>query len=155
VAGLHEAPLSGETDAPFSHDLGEPAVSRGLGHADARSGKTLDPGFGYIVSKPGRAVVFSGDTCPTERIWQVARRTRNLKAIFLEVSFSDSQAELARDSCHMTPSLVAEELEKMPAKVPVYLYHMKPPSLARIRREIAALREPRLKLLESERSFRF
>jgi hypothetical protein len=32
---------------------------------------------------------------------------------------------------------------------------MKPPSLARIRREIAALSEPRLKLLESERSFRF
>jgi ribonuclease BN (tRNA processing enzyme) len=113
------------------------------------------PGFGYVVSKPGRAVVFSGDTSPTERIWAVARRTRNLKAIFLEVSFSDAQADLARDSCHMTPHLVAEELEKMPPKVPVYLYHMKPPSLARIRREIAALREPRLKLLESERSFRF
>jgi hypothetical protein len=32
---------------------------------------------------------------------------------------------------------------------------MKPPSLARIRREIAAANEPRLKLLESERSFRF
>jgi hypothetical protein len=32
---------------------------------------------------------------------------------------------------------------------------MKPPSLARIRREIAALKEPRLKLLESERFFRF
>jgi ribonuclease BN (tRNA processing enzyme) len=115
----------------------------------------LVPGYGYVVSKPGRAVVFSGDTCPTERIWAVARRTRNLKAIFLEVSFSDTQAELARDSCHMTPRLVAEELAKMPPKVPVYLYHMKPPSLSRIRREIAALREPRLKLLESERSFRF
>jgi ribonuclease BN (tRNA processing enzyme) len=115
----------------------------------------LVPAYGYVVSKPGRAVVFSGDTCPTERIWAVARRTRNLKAIFLEVSFSDAQAELARDSWHMTPRLVAEELVKMPSKVPVYLYHMKPPSLARIRREIAALREPRLKLLESERSFRF
>jgi ribonuclease BN (tRNA processing enzyme) len=115
----------------------------------------LVPGFGYVVSKPGRAVVFSGDTCPTERIWAAARQTRNLKAIFLEVSFSDAQADLARDSCHMTPSLVAEELAKMPPRVPVYLYHMKPPSLARIRREIAALREPRLKLLESERSFRF
>jgi hypothetical protein len=55
----------------------------------------------------------------------------------------------------MTPRLVFEELAKMPPRVPVYLYHMKPPSLARIRREIAALREPRLKLLESERSFRF
>ncbi|HSE64682.1 MAG TPA: 3',5'-cyclic-nucleotide phosphodiesterase [Thermoanaerobaculia bacterium] len=113
------------------------------------------PGYGYVVSKPGRAVVFSGDTCPTERIWAVARRVRDLKAIFLEVSFSDTQAELARDSCHMTPRLVFAELAKMPPRVPVYLYHMKPPSLARIRREIAALREPRLKLLESERSFRF
>jgi hypothetical protein len=32
---------------------------------------------------------------------------------------------------------------------------MKPPSLSRIRREVAALNEPRLHLLESERSFRF
>jgi len=39
--------------------------------------------------------------------------------------------------------------------VPVYLYHMKPPSLSRIRREIAALHDPRLKVLDSERSFRF
>lgn len=115
----------------------------------------LIPGFGYVVSKPGRAVVFSGDTGPTERLWQVARRVRDLKAVFLEVSFSDTQEDLARDSCHMTPRLVAEELAKIPPRVPVYLYHMKPPSLARIRREIAALREPRLKLLESERSFRF
>ena len=98
---------------------------------------------------------FSGDTGPTERLWKVVSRVRNLKAVFLEVSFSDDQQDLARDSKHMTPRLVARELAKMPAKVPVYLYHMKPPSLARIRREIAALGEPRLKLLESERSFRF
>jgi ribonuclease BN (tRNA processing enzyme) len=115
----------------------------------------LIPGYGYIVAKPGRSVVFSGDTAPTERLWRTARKVRNLKAIFLEVSFSDTQAEAADDSKHMTPRLVAEELAKMPPRVPVYLYHMKPPSLARIRREIAALREPRLKLLESERSFRF
>lgn len=115
----------------------------------------LIPGYGYVVSKPGRAVVFSGDTGPTDRLWEVARRLRGLKAVFLEVSFSDAQKELARASRHMTPRLVAEELEKMPPRVPVYLYHMKPPSLARIRREIAALKEPRLKLLESERSFRF
>jgi ribonuclease BN (tRNA processing enzyme) len=115
----------------------------------------LIPGYGYVVAKPGRAVVFSGDTGPTERIWAAARRVRNLAAIFLEVSFSDTQEDLARDSKHMTPALVAKELAKMPPRVPVYLYHMKPPSLSRIRREIAALREPRLKLLESERSFRF
>jgi ribonuclease BN (tRNA processing enzyme) len=115
----------------------------------------LIPSYGYVVAKPGRAVVFSGDTGPTDRIWEAARRVQNLAAIFLEVSFSDTQEDVARDSKHMTPGLVAKELAKIPPRVPVYLYHMKPPSLARIRREIASLSEPRLKLLESERSFRF
>jgi ribonuclease BN (tRNA processing enzyme) len=115
----------------------------------------LVPTFGYLVSKPGRAVLFSGDTMPTQRIWAAARRARDLKAIFLEVSFSDTQAEVARASCHLTPRQLPDELAKAPGRVPVYLYHMKPPSLSRIRREVAALDEPRLWLLDAERSFRF
>lgn len=113
------------------------------------------PAYGYLVAKPGRAVLFSGDTQPTEKIWTYARRARDLKAIFLEVSFSDSQAAVARASRHMTPRQLPAELAKTPARVPIYLYHVKPPSLARIRREVAALSEPRLRLLDSERSFRF
>ena len=113
------------------------------------------PAYGYLVRKPGRAVLFSGDTRPTERIWRAALRQRDLKAIFLEVSFSDAQAAVARDSCHLTPGLLPRELVKAPPRIPVYLYHMKPPSLSRIRREVRALGEPRLRLLESERSFRF
>ena len=113
------------------------------------------PAYGYVVSKRGRSVLFTGDTRPTDRLWEEARRARNLKAIFLEVSFSNTQAQVARDSGHFTPRLLADEIAKVPLRVPIYLYHMKPPSLSRIRREIAALREPRLRLLESERSFRF
>ncbi len=113
------------------------------------------PAYGYLVSKPGRSVLFSGDTEPTDRLWQAARRARDLKAIFLELSFSDTQLDVARVSRHLTPALVRRELSKAPPRVPIYLYHMKPPSLARIRREVAALQEPRLRLLESERSFRF
>ena len=113
------------------------------------------PTYGYVVSKPGRSVLFSADTEPTDRLWAAASRARNLKAIFLEVSFSDRQLEVARASRHLTPSLVRRELPKAPPRVPIYLYHMKPPSFPRIRREIQDLNEPRLKLLESERSFRF
>lgn len=113
------------------------------------------PAYGYLVSKRGRSVLFSGDTRPTDRLWEVARRAKNLKAIFLEVSFSDAQGPLALASGHFTPRLLARELAKSPPRVPIYLYHMKPPSLPRIRREIAALGEPRVKLLDSERSFRF
>jgi hypothetical protein len=78
-----------------------------------------------------------------------------LKAIFLELSFCDSQLDIARASQHLTPCQVIAELPKAPPRVPVYLYHMKPPSLSRIRREVAAAHEPRLRLLEGERSFRF
>jgi ribonuclease BN (tRNA processing enzyme) len=113
------------------------------------------PAYGYLVANAGASVLFSGDTMPTTGLWRGAARAAKLKAIFLEVSFSDTQAEVARASCHLTPRLVAAELSKAPPKVPVYLYHMKPPSLSRIRREIEALDEPRLHLLESERSFRF
>ena len=113
------------------------------------------PAYGYIVSKPGRSVVFSGDTEPTPLLWAAARQAKNLKAIFLELSFSNTQRDVALASLHFTPAQVGSELEKAPPGVPVYLYHMKPPSIARIRREVKALGEPRLKLLDSERSFRF
>jgi len=113
------------------------------------------PAYGYIVSKRGRSVLFSGDTRPTDRLWVEARRAKNLKAIFLELSFADTQEPLARAAGHFTPRLLARELSKAPPRVPIYLYHMKPPSLARIRREVAVLEEPRVKLLDSERSFRF
>jgi ribonuclease BN (tRNA processing enzyme) len=113
------------------------------------------PAYGYIVSANGSSVVFSGDTGPTERLWAAARRARHVKAVFLECSFSDQEKRLAADSLHLTPRLVCEELPKLPPRVPVLLYHVKPFSLARIRRELAALGEPRLHLLEEEKSFRF
>ncbi|MGH9367422.1 MAG: MBL fold metallo-hydrolase [Thermoanaerobaculia bacterium] len=113
------------------------------------------PAYGYVVASNDASVVFSGDTGPTERLWGAARRARQVRGIFLECSFSDREEKLAADSLHLTPRLVAQELPKLPQRAPVYLYHVKPFSLARIRRELEALREPRLHLLEEERSFRF
>jgi len=113
------------------------------------------PTFGYLVSAAGRTVVFSGDTGPTERLWVAARRARGVRAIFLECSFSDREEALAADSQHLTPRLVWQELPKLPLRVPVLLYHIKPFSLPRIRREVAALGEPRLRVLEEECGFRF
>ena len=113
------------------------------------------PAYGYLVAKPGRSVLFSGDTEPTDGLWRAARAARKLKAIFLELSFSDELTHVARASRHLTPALVRSQLPRAPAGIPIFLYHMKPPSLSGIRRQIAAIGDPRLKLLESERSFRF
>jgi ribonuclease BN (tRNA processing enzyme) len=113
------------------------------------------PTFGYVVTAGGRSVVFSGDTGPTERLWVAARRARQVRAIFLECSFSDREEALAADSQHLTPRLVAQELPKLPQKVPVLLYHLKPFSLPRIRREIRAMGEKRLRILDREERLRF
>ena len=115
------------------------------------------PAYGYVVSKPGRSVVFSGDTEPTAGLWAAARaRAKNLKA-HLPRALVFGRPARGRSAPRGTSRRrsFGQELAKAPPRVPIYLYHMKPPSLARIRREIAALDEPRLRLLDSERSFRF
>ena len=106
------------------------------------------PTFGYLVSTKDASILFSGDTGPTRALWRIADRAENLKAIFLEVSFSDSQEAIARASRHLIPKLLAAELRKTKQDVPVYLYHLKPPSAAAIRREVRALKMPRLKFLK-------
>jgi ribonuclease BN (tRNA processing enzyme) len=106
------------------------------------------PTFGYLVSTNRASILFSGDTGPTRALWRLAESTADLKAIFLEVSFSNAQERIARASKHLTPRLVAAELSKTTRDVPVYLYHLKPPSEAAIRREVRALKMPRLRILK-------
>lgn len=113
------------------------------------------PTFGYLVSSPKASILFSGDTGPTEKLWKVADEAENLKAIFLEVSFSDKQSKIARASRHLTPRMLSAELAKTRQSVPVYLYHMKPPSLAAIRTEVRALKNPRLQFLSQGQFLEF
>jgi len=106
------------------------------------------PTFGYLVSTASASILFSGDTGPTRALWRLAEETENLKAIFLEVSFANAQESIARVSKHLIPRQLPGELAKTSRTVPVFLYHMKPPSADRIRREVKALKMPRLKFLE-------
>jgi ribonuclease BN (tRNA processing enzyme) len=113
------------------------------------------PTFGYLVSADSGSVLFSGDTGPTAALWKAADSADDLKAIFLEVSFSNAQEAVARVSKHMIPRYLKAELAKTAQDVPVYLYHMKPPSAAAIRREVKALKMPRLRFLEEGQILRF
>ncbi len=105
------------------------------------------PACGYLVSDGTGTVVFSGDTGPTERLWEAARAATDVRAVFVECSFPDEKREVARLSRHLTPETVKSELAKMPPDLPVFLYHMKPPGLEAIAVEVAGLGEPRLRLL--------
>jgi ribonuclease BN (tRNA processing enzyme) len=83
------------------------------------------PAVGFIVHDDAGALVFSGDTGPTEELWAVARGLGNVRAVIVETSFPNRFGALAQVSGHLTPSQLAWELDKMPP-CDVWVYHIKP-----------------------------
>jgi glyoxylase-like metal-dependent hydrolase (beta-lactamase superfamily II) len=80
-----------------------------------------------MVTKGETSVLFTGDTAPTERIWNVARDTHGLKAVFTEMSFPAELQWLADVSRHFSAVTFERELRKMrDLNVPIYIGHFKP-----------------------------
>lgn len=115
----------------------------------------LIPTVGLLVENEEGAILYTSDTGPTERVWQVASAHPRLKCVITEVSFSDEDAALARVSGHMTPAMLASELEKLEADVPVLVTHTKPGHVARIEKELGALGLERVELIEQGKTYRF
>ena len=113
------------------------------------------PTFGFLIEQGDAAVLWSSDTGPTFRFWELANRTPNLKAVFIETSFDNSMQEIADLSLHLTPRSLSQELAKLERPLPIYIHHMKPPCVAKIRREVEALGDPRVRFLEQDRTYDF
>ncbi len=106
--------------------------------------------LGFIIEKNNACVVFTQDTGPTDKIWELAKEKKNLKGIFTEVSFPNSLLQVANDSLHHTPATMKEEIKKMPKDVPIFLGHLKPNFQDQLYQEIAAIGEPRITILGSD-----
>ncbi|HVT35026.1 MAG TPA: 3',5'-cyclic-nucleotide phosphodiesterase [Nevskiaceae bacterium] len=84
------------------------------------------PAVGYVVQSPQSTFAFSGDTYPTESLWQSLNGLSQLDKLMIEVAFTDEDAELARVSRHFTPRLLGEELKKLKHRPELFLTHHKP-----------------------------
>ena len=115
----------------------------------------LVPTHGFLIEQDGAAVLWSSDTGPTQRFWEVANRTPNLKAVCIETSFDNSLQDVADVSLHLTPRTLEVELRKLERRVPILLHHLKPPCLERIKEEVRQLRNPDLEFLEQGKEYRF
>lgn len=138
------------------HEL-EPEVTRTVGGVSFTPVPVnhVVPTFGFLIEADGASVLWSSDTGPTQRFWEVANHTPNLKAICLETSFDNSMQEVADLSLHLTPRTLAQELTKLERRVPIYLHHLKPPCAELIRREVAALGLPEVGFLEQGQTYTF
>jgi len=113
------------------------------------------PTFGYLVEDESGSVAFSGDTGPTSRLWELARSRRNLRAVFLELSFPDERAELAQRAGHLTPASFAREIGKLGRRdVAVFAFHLKPRWRERILEQLAALKLGGVEVAELGREYR-
>ncbi len=115
----------------------------------------LVPTFGYLLEQDGVSVVWSSDTGPTVRLWEIANAATGLKAVFLDTSFDNSMQQIADLSLHLTPQTMSQEIQKLQPDVPIYLHHLKPPCIERIVHEVRALKNPRLGFLEQGRVYEF
>ncbi len=102
----------------------------------------------FIVQSPkeGRALAYSGDTGPTDRLWKVLDATPNLKAMLMEVSFPNDEQKVATLSGHHTPKTLAVDLKKLEigSNLPFLLYHIKPSFQAKVERECARIKNVNL-----------
>jgi len=107
------------------------------------------PTTGFIIRDGESALLYSGDTSETWRIWEVAAKEPRLKAAFIETSFPNDCHELAKVSGHLTPEMLAREFMKLGRPdLPLYVYHLKPLYRSAIMAELARLNLPNLSVLE-------
>jgi 3',5'-cyclic-nucleotide phosphodiesterase len=109
----------------------------------------------FIVSNAEGSIAYSGDTGPTERLWEVLNDTPNLKSLIMEVSFPNDQDRLAQVSGHHTPATLAEELKKLVGHddLPILLFHIKPVFQAKVEKQLARLKGRNLTILQLEDQF--
>jgi ribonuclease BN (tRNA processing enzyme) len=110
------------------------------------------PTSGFIVHDGETGFVFSGDTGPTQALWRAARGL-NVKAVILECAFPDRLGDIADASRHMTPARVRREMDKLPAGVPVWIYHVKPQFCEETAEELARIDGPGVLLLEQDKTY--
>lgn len=110
---------------------------------------------GFVVEGRDGAIAYSGDTGPTERFWEVLNDRDDLKALLMEVSFPNEQAELARVSGHHTPATLKDELKKLTdhQELPILLYHIKPVFQAKVEKQLAKIKGRNLTILQLEDQF--
>ncbi len=102
-----------------------------------------------VTSEEGRTMAYSGDTGPTERLWEALAAEQDLAAVLLEVSFPEKERKLATQSGHLTPQLVEAELKKLGRpELPILLYHVKPVFQREVELECARITEANLSFLQ-------
>ncbi len=113
------------------------------------------PAVGFLIHDGQTGFVYSGDTGPTEKIWQMARGLTGLKAVIVETAFPNRLEGLARAAKHLTPAMLTQEMKKMPSDLPLWIYHIKPHFFEETAEELQKIDSARIHILEQGKTYTF
>jgi CRP-like cAMP-binding protein/ribonuclease BN (tRNA processing enzyme) len=106
-------------------------------------------GTGYILARDKESFMFTGDTGPTDRIWEKVKDRGGVDIIITEISFPNFLKGVAEASKHLSPDMLEEELDKVePGSTPVYISHLKPMYMELLLQEISDLTKYNLFILK-------
>ncbi len=111
------------------------------------------PTVGLKLQDHQVAVIFTSDTYITDEIWDLARETEQLRAIFVDVSYPNEMESLAAASKHLTPQSLASELVKLKRPVEVYATHIKPGRRHQVLWQLRELKSPPVSVAEMGRVY--
>lgn len=114
------------------------------------------PAIGFILKdKDKNSIVITGDTGPTDLLWEEANKEPHLKAVLTEIAFPNRLEKVAEVAGHFSPSMFKAEVNKIKKSVPMLIYHLKPEYMTELKREIKALKIPKLKLIKTKQRYTF
>lgn len=95
------------------------------------------PAVGYAVTVGTGCWVFSGDTERNPAFWERINQL-NVAMLVIETAFSNREKDLARLSLHLSPGVLADELDNIATdrRYPIYITHTKPAETDLIMAEI-------------------
>ncbi len=92
---------------------------------------------GYVIEKNNSAILFTSDTYCCDSIWEEINNNKLITATIIDVSFPSRMVQLAKDSKHLTPQLLKQELEKLTRDdVTIHVNHIKPAHKLEIVKEL-------------------
>ena len=92
---------------------------------------------GFSVSAGKGCWVFTGDTGRNPTLWARLNQL-DVSMLVIETAFSNRESQLAQRSLHLSPQVLATELENLDAtkRFPIYITHTKPAETELIMAEI-------------------
>lgn len=110
-----------------------------------------------LIRGQSGSILYTSDTGPTTRLWQLANETEDLRGMFVELSFPNHMQALADVAGHFTPQTLDAEMKKVARRdeIPMFVYHLKPAFYEVTKNELSALHLKNMHLVELTDEFQF